>query len=103
MLGHGIANLRAPDHRAAPGGARRARRRAGARGARRARARPSGLDIELDVRLAYEEGRATRRHVPELEASLYRLVQEALTNVVKHAERARGVRIAVADDDDGRS
>jgi len=62
----------------------------------------SGLDIELDVGLADEEGGTAHRHVPEVEAAVYRLVQEALTNVVKHAEAQHvAIRIADPDDDDG--
>ena len=51
--------------------------------------RQSGLTIELDVELAYEAGGSERRHDPELEAALYRIVQEALTNVVRHAQATR--------------
>ena len=49
----------------------------------------AGLEIELNVDLAYEQGRADTRHAPELESTMYRLVQEALTNVVKHAGASR--------------
>jgi signal transduction histidine kinase len=45
----------------------------------------SGLEIVTDIDLAYEQGRAPHRHTPELELVIYRLVQEALNNVVKHA------------------
>jgi signal transduction histidine kinase len=55
------------------------------------------LAIELNLDLAYEEGRADTRHAPELESTLYRLVQEALTNVVKHAGASR-VTVAVIED-----
>jgi signal transduction histidine kinase len=58
----------------------------------------AGLAIELDLDLAYEQGRADTRHAPELESTLYRLVQEALTNVVKHAGASR-VTVAVIEDD----
>jgi signal transduction histidine kinase len=62
----------------------------------------SGLEIELDVRLAYEGGRAPYRHVPEVEAAVYRLVQEALNNVVKHAGAEHvSIRIADSDEDEG--
>jgi signal transduction histidine kinase len=59
----------------------------------------SGLDIDLDVDLAYESGRAPTRHTPELEATLYRLVQEALTNVIKHADATRA-RVRIEEDDE---
>ena len=58
----------------------------------------AGLEIELNVDLAYEQGRADTRHAPELESTIYRLVQEALTNVVKHAGASR-VTVAVIEDD----
>lgn len=99
MITHGIANLRAliTDLRPA------ALDSLGAEPALRALASrveaQAGVSIELDARLAYEQGRIDRRHVPELEAVIYRLVQEALTNVVKHAD-ASTVRIEVVDSDD---
>ncbi len=58
----------------------------------------SGLAIELKVDLDYEQGRADTRHAPDLESAMYRLVQEALTNVVKHAGASR-VAVAVIEDD----
>jgi signal transduction histidine kinase len=62
----------------------------------------SGLEIELDVRLAYEEGREPLRHVTDIEAAVYRLVQEALNNVVKHADATHvAIRIADPTEDDG--
>jgi signal transduction histidine kinase len=62
--------------------------------------RQSGLRISLEADLAYEAGRAERRHQPEIEGTIYRVVQEALTNVVKHAD-ATTVVVAVREDDDG--
>jgi signal transduction histidine kinase len=59
----------------------------------------SGLDIEIDIDLDYEAGREPTRHVPELESTIYRLVQEALSNIVKHAGASRA-RISV-DERDG--
>jgi signal transduction histidine kinase len=62
----------------------------------------SGLEIDLEIELAFEDGRSARRHEPEVEVAVYRLVQEALTNVVKHADAERvTVRIADPDDDGG--
>lgn len=55
------------------------------------------LAIDLHVDLAYEQGRADTRQAPELESTIYRLVQEALTNVVKHAGASR-VTVAVIED-----
>ncbi len=62
----------------------------------------SGLQVELDI--------TPERLPPHVEVALYRIAQEALQNVAKHAEAsrvrlslstgARGVRLAV--DDDGR-
>jgi signal transduction histidine kinase len=51
----------------------------------------SGLVVELDLDLGFEAGRAEARHAPELEETIYRVVQEALTNAVKHARAARVV------------
>ena len=49
----------------------------------------SGVEIEPDISLAFEEGRAETRLEPEIEGTLYRLVQEGLSNVVKHASAER--------------
>jgi signal transduction histidine kinase len=55
------------------------------------RRREDGLQIEAE--LALPEPGATGRD-PELETTIYRLVQEALTNVVKHAQASRA-RVSV--------
>jgi signal transduction histidine kinase len=67
----------------------------------------SGLEISADVALGGEDDRLS----PELETTVYRIVQEALTNVVKHArahtvqvvvrESGGGVDLRVADDGAG--
>jgi signal transduction histidine kinase len=54
----------------------------------------SGLEIAADVRVGGEH----RRLAPELETTVYRLVQEALTNVAKHA-RATTVSVSVREAD----
>jgi signal transduction histidine kinase len=56
------------------------------------------LEMALDLDLAYEGGRAGSRHRAELETTLYRLVQEALRNVARHAG-ARRVELRVHEDD----
>jgi len=55
--------------------------------------RASGTPVELRM------SGADRQLSPALELSIYRVVQEALTNVVKHAPGARAtVDLAVSDD-----
>jgi signal transduction histidine kinase len=71
----------------------------------------SGIDTRLDVDLRYEAGDHSERLAPSVETIVYRVVQEALTNVAKHAaataatvtvvERGGVVEIAVTDDGQG--
>ena len=53
----------------------------------------SGLDVQLNVR-------STAALPPEFETALYRIIQEALTNIVKHAA-ASSVSVLVLDVEDG--
>jgi len=62
-------------------------------------AQQSGLEIDLEVDLAFERGDAEARHVTEIESTTYRLVQEGLTNVIKHAGATR-VEVRVIDMDE---
>ncbi len=74
-------------------------------------AETSGLAIDLRVDLDFDEGRSEERHPAELEDATYRIVQEALTNVVKHSgatrvqvavvERDRRIEVTVRDDGRG--
>jgi signal transduction histidine kinase len=56
-------------------------------------------DVELDLALAHEDGVAPDRLDRELESAVYRVIQEALTNVAKHAS-AENVWIEVAQNED---
>jgi signal transduction histidine kinase len=58
----------------------------------------SGIEIDVSIDLAYEQGREPTRHVTELETALYRIVQEALTNAVKHGHAKRVVVEVVEDE-----
>jgi two-component system, NarL family, sensor histidine kinase DevS len=74
------------------------------------RVRRAGLEVECQVELAYDGGHASERLVDELEVGVYRIVQEALTNAVKHGAAAharvqvieRDDRVSVLVSDDGR-
>lgn len=60
------------------------------------RRRSDGLQIESELAIPSIDGKASGLS-PELETTLYRLLQEALTNVVKHAQ-ASSVRVSVRQD-----
>ena len=69
------------------------------------------LEIHVDVDLAFEDGRTPDRLAPATELAVYRTVQEALTNVVRHARASRvdvvvreveqSVEASVSDDGQG--
>jgi signal transduction histidine kinase len=69
----------------------------------------SGLRVDARIDLAAAEGRSETRLEPEVATAVYRLVQEALTNVVKHANADRvtleiaeqGTKLSVTVQDDG--
>jgi signal transduction histidine kinase len=59
--------------------------------ARRAQA-IDGLDVTIEMELSGEDGAdGTRRLDAELESTIYRIVQEALTNVSRHAEATKAL------------
>src|SRR5580693_8492132 len=62
------------------------------------RAGRAGIDIDVNIDLAYERGRERMRHTPEVETAMYRIVQEALTNAAKHGNAKRAV-VEVHDDE----
>ena len=57
-----------------------------------------GIPIEVRVDLGFERGDETTRHTPELESTVYRLVQESVTNAVRHS-RATAIGIEVEERD----
>jgi signal transduction histidine kinase len=71
----------------------------------------TGIEVDLNVELAYENGAEPARMLPELETAIYRTVQEALTNVAKHSGATRviveiteadgSVRVSVRDNGQG--
>ena len=64
---------------------------------RRASAR-FGIEVDANFDLAYDRGRAPSRLLGEIESTVYRLVQEGLNNVVKHA-RAEKLQVEVVETD----
>jgi signal transduction histidine kinase len=58
-----------------------------------------GIPVEVAIDLSFERGDEAERHTPELESTTYRLVQEALTNAVRHAGATR-IKIEVSEHDD---
>ena len=70
-----------------------------------------GLTVDVSVALAGEGREEVNRRPPELEAAIYRVVQEALTNATKHglahravvevSEREHAIHVTVRDDGHG--
>jgi signal transduction histidine kinase len=64
------------------------------------RAERQGIVIDVSIDLAYEQGHAQERHVPEVETAMYRIVQEALSNAAKHGRAKRAI-VEVHEDETG--
>lgn len=70
-----------------------------------------GLEIDISIELAFEQGQKSTRMIDELETALYRITQEALTNATKHGHATRivieiredptTVHLTVRDDGNG--
>ena len=60
-------------------------------------AEQSDLAVTLELDLGGDDGEAGSRHPAEVESTVYRVVQEAVTNAVKHA-RATSVQVSVSDE-----
>jgi signal transduction histidine kinase len=70
-----------------------------------------GLDIDLRVDLSGPPGRSPTRLAPDIESAVYRMVQEGLTNIVRHAtanaawvsvaEADRSITVSIRDDGQG--
>ncbi len=60
----------------------------------------AAVDIDLVAEPAFEAESERNRLVPEIELALYRIVQEALTNAVRHAD-ATIVRIEIGETEAG--
>jgi signal transduction histidine kinase len=59
----------------------------------------SSVDVSVTADLAFEAGRSAQRLAPGIELAVYRLVQEAITNAVRHSG-ASTVRIELTEKDD---
>lgn len=55
------------------------------------RAERKGIDVDVSIDLAGEQGRERKRYPTEVETAMYRIVQEALTNAAKHGSAKRAV------------
>jgi signal transduction histidine kinase len=58
----------------------------------------NGIEVDLNVELAHGQGRVPTRHTEEVEAAIYRIVQEALTNAAKHGGATKA-RVEVTEDE----
>jgi signal transduction histidine kinase len=96
LIGMGVANLRALITDLRPASLDELGLRAALEALVRRVRTTSGLDVSLEVDLAFERGEVPTRLNAEIETTVYRLVQEALTNATKHAD-ATQVHVTVVE------
>jgi signal transduction histidine kinase len=63
------------------------------------RRRTTDLEVVVAVDLDWEAGRRSDRLAPEVESTVHRIVQEALTNISKHA-RAKHAQVTIVERDE---
>jgi signal transduction histidine kinase len=59
----------------------------------------SGIPVTVRVSLRYADGVASTRLVPDVELAVYRVVQEALTNIRRHSTATRATVTVIEDDE----
>ena len=59
----------------------------------------SGISVGLQVSLRYADGVINTRLLPDIELAVYRVIQEALTNIRRHSSATR-VTVTVVEDDE---
>ena len=59
----------------------------------------SGIPVSLHVSLRYSDGVVETRLLPDIELAIYRVVQEALTNIRRHSTATRATVTVIEDDE----
>lgn len=59
----------------------------------------SGIPVSLHVSLRYSSGMVETRLLPDIELAIYRVVQEALTNIRRHSTATRAAITVIEQDD----
>ncbi|MGB0093267.1 MAG: sensor histidine kinase [Solirubrobacteraceae bacterium] len=58
----------------------------------------NGFNVDVQVEFAQGNGREGQSHSSELETAIYRIVQESLTNAIKHGHASRGMVEVIESD-----
>jgi signal transduction histidine kinase len=59
----------------------------------------SGIPVSLHISLRYSDGIIETRLLPDIELAIYRVVQEALTNIRRHSTATRAAITLIEDDE----